>query len=148
HSHAAHAIERECIRKGGGELFVEGLAQQTPGPVQSGLHRCLRQLEEIGGFLNAQFFNFTHDEDDAEYLRKIVDGAVNEATNLSLSDGALWVAIRGYQRERNNMRFILTFAIERRQLDRRSLPPQSPQRFIQRDPREPGGQARIAAEVA
>src|SRR5262249_180455 len=51
-------------------------------------------------------------------------------------------------RKRNNMRFILAFGIERRQLDRRSLPPQSPQRFIQRDPREPGGQARIAAEIA
>src|SRR5262249_8068413 len=84
----------------------------------------------------------------AEYLWKIVDGALHEATDFSLSDGALRIAIRGHQRKLNNMCFILGFGIKRRQLDRRSLPPQSSQRFVQRDPCEPGGQARIAAELA
>src|SRR5499427_11095514 len=52
----AHSVKPECIRQGGRELFVKVLAQQAASPMQPGLHRCLEHAEEIGGFLNTQFF--------------------------------------------------------------------------------------------
>ena len=87
--------------------------------MQPGLHRCLGYAEEIGGFLNTQFFDFAHDEDHAERLRQIIDSALHQTTDLSLRDGALGVGVRGHQRKGNNAHFILAFGIESRQLDRR-----------------------------
>src|SRR3954451_3337605 len=104
---APGAIKRKGVPQDEPKLFIEGLAQEPPGTMQPGLHGCGRDVEVRCGLLDAQPFDVTHDEDEAEGVWQLVDGVFKQTANLRPRRRRLWIRCDAHPGKHDHVRVSL-----------------------------------------
>ena len=118
---------------------------ETPRTVQPRLHGRRGNAERLGRLFDAHLLHVAHHEDDAEGLRQGVDGALEQAGDFPPRGGALRIGIAA---EPGNGMSCASWppAHRRPPAQPRTAPAQAAKRLVQRNPRQPGGEARFARE--
>src|SRR5439155_16515600 len=97
----APARKGEGVQHDGTDLFIELLAHEGAGAMQSGLHRLRLEPKQVGGLLHAQAFDHAGDKDGAVDIGKRVGRLFDEPQDLSLCHSALRIIATRPEWKRN-----------------------------------------------
>lgn len=137
---ATLSVERECLGKAHRKFFVERLAQQLPGAVQTRLDRLGLDVEQLGRFFDIEPLNVARDENCAKGGRQTVDRLFKKLSHLCLHGGALRIHDLRIERKGDDLRLV-GCCLQFGQLDIFLAAAQAAQGLIHGDAGEPRAEA-------
>ncbi|MGY4434792.1 hypothetical protein ACVWWO_007269 [Bradyrhizobium sp. F1.13.1] len=113
--------------------------------MQSRLHGLGLDAEQLGGLLDVHAFHHACDEDHAEDIRQLIDGALDDALDFTLGHGPFRIAC-GRSGKFDDLRLERRFG-HRAQLDMRPGASRPAKRLVDGDARQPCRQTGLAAKT-
>ena len=91
HALATRAVEGKYVAEERPDVIGERRLQKPSRAMQSRLDGFGPEAQQIGRLLDAHALDDARDEDRAEILRQLIDGALDQPANFALGNRALWV---------------------------------------------------------